>query len=649
MSDYLNRFKDYSESQKQTFRFVLLLILFDAWSSLNKLKMSEKYIEARLKQSLDEKTLPSGESVLVVRLPYLINLLKSLDVNDDIIDQVKALPALEEEGDFNFYLADIERDYLDEIEKLTNIIEETQKFNGLKSSECVKKIFSSDTFIARILSSWLKFKPFVDFELDNHSLKEMSPVFMNKWRQSAPIVVIAALCKLFHVNPPKYDLNAIQMLIGWISDEGSYRVNIDCSNLNLLEVIVAFLLSETNITLVGKPQKTEEQFVFYVFKQLSKQLMKEAQTLDLLNYKSRISANSEECYLSDAFHSETLNGDLSGFYRSVILCHESDFKNRIDLNKIQQEVAFQHLYKIMKLETWDTNYLYLFMHTKDCSNQLLFNNFSSTNPQLKWMVVQKKYTDLQYFLMNYLFKNYLMAEMTILKKAETEQQRLDLITCLQTGSLGNLQGHKNEDFWENPMSYLGYLKLGDVVDIIRGQAITEKGNQSMVFELNPGDINDAGIIGIVKKYLSDINPEKYERYRIKKGDIVIGVKGLVGRVGLVDHEVDNLYAGQAIAILRRKTDCSYPAEYLFTMLRQQLSNFIELSGLRSKKSKTLLMDNLRDLMLPYPDRNFQDYVNQVHELFHYWRSFEKLNHSMFKNGYNRDLNSLIILTHDEKD
>lgn len=181
--------------------------------------------------------------------------------------------------------------------------------------------------------------------------------------------------------------------------------------------------------------------------------------------------------------------------------------------------------------------------------------------------------------------------------------------------------------------------LEKYVTIKRGQVLAKASEGVVGFEINPGDINDAGLIDNPKKFVTHLDAEKNEKYRIKKGDILIGVKGMVGVVAYIDKDVENWYAGQAVAILRKKetkdkVDDSFiselvTSEFIFLCLKSSFSQSILQSSLAGR-SKSIDMDKLRNFLLSCPEYSPAVYAKQCDELFLSWREFQKrkllLNH-----------------------
>lgn len=173
--------------------------------------------------------------------------------------------------------------------------------------------------------------------------------------------------------------------------------------------------------------------------------------------------------------------------------------------------------------------------------------------------------------------------------------------------------------------------LEKYVTIKRGQVLAKSEYGMVGFEINPGDINDAGLIDSPKKFLS-LDAAKNEKYRIKKGDVLIGVKGLVGVVAYIDRDVKNWYAGQAVAILRKKepedkaggsfVSEHVTPEFIFLCLKSSFSQRV-LKNILSDRSKSIDMAKLRGFLLSFPEYSPSVYAKQCDELFRSWREFQK--------------------------
>lgn len=112
------------------------------------------------------------------------------------------------------------------------------------------------------------------------------------------------------------------------------------------------------------------------------------------------------------------------------------------------------------------------------------------------------------------------------------------------------------------------VNLENVVEIYRAQASVKDTDGDKYFEISASDINPLGIIETPKKEIVLKKDNRALKSLVHKGDIVLAIKGAVGKVGLVETEHDNWLAGQSFVILRLKDKALTP-EFLFWQLNSK--------------------------------------------------------------------------------
>lgn len=149
-------------------------------------------------------------------------------------------------------------------------------------------------------------------------------------------------------------------------------------------------------------------------------------------------------------------------------------------------------------------------------------------------------------------------------------------------------------------------KLADIAAIIRPEAIAkfkEEGDEP-VFEIQGGDLPDFGYIDVASKksLVSEKNFGSLEQGFLQVNDILITVRGTIGKVGLVSQQLLDTYQGRVLAgqtsfILRIKNQVDITPTALFMQLRsafcqarlQQLSGGALVNTLSSKDLKRFLV------------------------------------------------------------
>ena len=129
-----------------------------------------------------------------------------------------------------------------------------------------------------------------------------------------------------------------------------------------------------------------------------------------------------------------------------------------------------------------------------------------------------------------------------------------------------------------------HAKLNEIASIIRAQSISDKKSSEqhmMLLEVLASDIDEIGIVNNPKKiiHVGADGEARAKKAWLKKGDILIAIKGSVGKVGFINDELAGILentelgkkwvAGQSFVIIRIKIDYidKITPEYLFRYLR----------------------------------------------------------------------------------
>ncbi|WP_281213666.1 restriction endonuclease subunit S [Shewanella insulae] len=180
--------------------------------------------------------------------------------------------------------------------------------------------------------------------------------------------------------------------------------------------------------------------------------------------------------------------------------------------------------------------------------------------------------------------------------AETNDWNLDVRRYVLSDEAQQLQ---------SKLESMPTLPLSDVVEFIRCQAIKGEEPGEIYYEANQADIDCAGIFERPKKLLTIADAKvmtRVKRQRMLPRDVLVTVKGNVGKIGLVPSSAEgNWIAGQSFIILRLKPngpiqDCTYLYRYLNSPMAQQalVSNAVG-AGI-----KTIKMNDLEELPVVIP-------------------------------------------------
>lgn len=120
-----------------------------------------------------------------------------------------------------------------------------------------------------------------------------------------------------------------------------------------------------------------------------------------------------------------------------------------------------------------------------------------------------------------------------------------------------------------------------------------------LYELNLNDVPESGIITTVpKKVEVELGLKQAKRNLLIDGDVVISVKGAVGKVGFYKEGQNKVMAGQCFAIIRSKDPDLYSQEMLFALLRNNnMQDYIK-TKITGDKLKVLQLSELKAIPLP---------------------------------------------------
>lgn len=163
--------------------------------------------------------------------------------------------------------------------------------------------------------------------------------------------------------------------------------------------------------------------------------------------------------------------------------------------------------------------------------------------------------------------------------------------------------------------------LPDVVELIRPAALpkAEEG-EFLVHETSPGDVGENGIISPPEKEarIDRAGLRKARNQQIQPGDVILSVKGTIGKVGLVSKDAPGRDAdafwtvGQSMMILRPRRATIAP-EVLYEFLSNELvrEHLRTLAG--GAVIQSLNIKDLKALPIPVPEPEEQE---RIQDAFH---------------------------------
>lgn len=142
-------------------------------------------------------------------------------------------------------------------------------------------------------------------------------------------------------------------------------------------------------------------------------------------------------------------------------------------------------------------------------------------------------------------------------------------------------------------------KIATIYKALTCKAPTDTDFKEKLCELNLNDVPESGIITSVPKEVEvELGLKQAKRNLLIDGDVVISVKGAVGKVGFYKEGQKKVMAGQCFAIIRSKDPDLYSQELIFALLRNDdMQDYIK-TKITGDKLKVLQLSELKAIPLP---------------------------------------------------
>lgn len=142
-------------------------------------------------------------------------------------------------------------------------------------------------------------------------------------------------------------------------------------------------------------------------------------------------------------------------------------------------------------------------------------------------------------------------------------------------------------------------KIATIYKALTCKAPADTDFKEKLCELNLNDVPESGIITSVPKEVEvELGLKQAKRNLLIDGDVVISVKGAVGKVGFYKEGQKKVMAGQCFAIIRSKDPDLYSQEMLFALLRNNnMQDYIK-TKITGDKLKVLQLSELKAIPLP---------------------------------------------------
>ena len=124
-------------------------------------------------------------------------------------------------------------------------------------------------------------------------------------------------------------------------------------------------------------------------------------------------------------------------------------------------------------------------------------------------------------------------------------------------------------------------------------------------ELNEVMLSDINYIGEIispqrKTKVSEQILAKSKFPFIKKGDLVISIRGTLGKIGIIPNELPNTIPGPSLCVLRPHESALVKAEYIFQYLRSELGQKMIFSASQGGINPFISIKDLKNLSIPLP-------------------------------------------------
>lgn len=142
-------------------------------------------------------------------------------------------------------------------------------------------------------------------------------------------------------------------------------------------------------------------------------------------------------------------------------------------------------------------------------------------------------------------------------------------------------------------------KIATIYKALTCKAPADTDSKEKLCELNLNDVPESGIITSVPKEVEvELGLKQAKRNLLIDGDVVISVKGAVGKVGFYKEGQKKVMAGQCFAIIRSKDPDLYSQELIFALLRNDdMQDYIK-TKITGDKLKVLQLSELKAIPLP---------------------------------------------------
>ena len=144
--------------------------------------------------------------------------------------------------------------------------------------------------------------------------------------------------------------------------------------------------------------------------------------------------------------------------------------------------------------------------------------------------------------------------------------------------------------------------LGALVDFLRPLPFKKSLKGSELSEIMISDIDLVGEVNTAEKktVVSEQFLAKSNLPCVKKGDLVISIKGTLGKVGIIATDLPNTIPGPSLCILRTHQESLVKKEYIFQYLRSKLGQRMINRSSQGGYVPFISIYDLKNLKIPIP-------------------------------------------------
>lgn len=161
------------------------------------------------------------------------------------------------------------------------------------------------------------------------------------------------------------------------------------------------------------------------------------------------------------------------------------------------------------------------------------------------------------------------------------------------------------------------VKLPEIAILRRSQIIPPFKNGRKVYEVIPADLPMAGFIKDGKEKHVDVSSKTYETYRLEPLDVILSVKGIVGKVGIIKPDAEDFIASQAFHIIRilnpDRLSKTRDAKYLYMFFKSTYGQSLLSSITSGNLSPQIPVSAINKMEIPWPKLEIRESVCKLFE------------------------------------